>query len=100
MKVPPAQEVSSSGWAKTPRMQRRVGVIVRASRLATTALVTAQRHTRAGGAGDQCLIGVENVAFDKAPRASVLDQAPDGLRLGLPHGFQEVDLELEGGERF
>src|SRR4029450_13736782 len=43
LNVPPAQEVSSSGWAKTPRMPRRVGVMMRSSRLATTALVTAQR---------------------------------------------------------
>jgi len=81
-------------------MQRRVGVIVRASRLATTALVTPQRHTRAGGAGDQRPIGVESIAFDQARRAAGLDHAADGLPPGLPHGFQEVDLELEGGARF
>jgi hypothetical protein len=76
---PPAQEVSLSRWAKTPRMQRRVGVMMGTSRLATTALLTAQRHTRAGGAGNQCLISVENIAFDQAHRAAVLDHAADGL---------------------
>jgi hypothetical protein len=30
----------------------------------------------------------------------VLDHAADGLQAGLPHGFEEVHLELEGGERF
>src|SRR5262245_48706455 len=72
------------------------------SRVAISAafgLRASQRHARGRRTRDQPILFVQHVALHQADGASGLDHPPAGLQRPRPHWLQEVDLELERGER-
>src|SRR5438445_1254514 len=69
------------------------------ARSAALRLRASQRHARAGGARDQSTLRVRDVAFDQSDRASALDNVGSCGQARVPDRAEEVDLQLERGER-
>src|SRR6185295_1277292 len=58
-----------------------------------------QRHAGRRRARDEAVLRIQHVALDQADGVPSLDHPPVGSQRARPHRFQEVDLELERGER-
>src|SRR5713101_4978584 len=65
---------------------------------ASLRLCSSERHSGAGGARHQSVLVVVDVALDEAHRVAALHDPPRGYEPSRPHGLEEIDLELEGGE--
>src|SRR5213078_792499 len=69
------------------------------SALAAAGVLAPQGHDRRARARDQPLFLVDDVALDETDGSAALHDPPRGDERAGPDGLQEVDLELEGGER-
>src|SRR5438067_11569326 len=69
------------------------------ARSAALRLRASQRHARAGGARYQSTFRVRDVAFDQSDRASALDNVGRCRQARVPDRAEEIDLQLECGER-
>src|SRR5947207_1307311 len=76
-----------------------MGPLSRGGQSAAGGLGAPQRHHGGAGPGDEPLLLVHDLALDEPDRAAALHDAPGGRELPRPDGLQEVDLELQRGER-
>src|SRR5438477_9283298 len=76
-----------------------MGPLSRGGQSASGGLGAPQRHDGGAGPGDEPPLLVHDVALDEPDRAAALHDAPGGRELPRPDGLQEVDLELQRGER-
>src|SRR6266568_9042433 len=74
-----------------------VDILVRGS--ATLRLRAAQGHARAGGTRHQATVRIGYVALDQSDRASTLNAVGRGRQASLPDRAEEIDFQLERGER-
>src|SRR5438552_11727170 len=65
---------------------------------ASMRLLPVERHARRRRAGHEALLIVGDVTLDEAHRLPAFHEAPEGPELGVPHGLQEIDLQLDGRE--
>src|ERR1051326_1189668 len=61
-------------------------------------LLSVEHHARRRCPGHEALLVVSDVALEEAHRLPPFHEAPRGPELGGPHGLQEIDLQLDGGE--
>src|SRR4030095_14765282 len=104
LKTPPSSSVRSTSKRMRRTLagggERRQGGRLgwRGNPLAASRRLAPQRQERAAGACHQTLLVVHHVALREPHRPPALHQAPGGNEPPRPHGFEEVDLELERGE--
>src|SRR5215468_6818664 len=73
-------------------------VSTRSIALPTFGLGAAQGHAGARGARHQAAVLVDHIALDEPDRVAAFHQAAGGDEPPGADGFEEVDLQLEGGE--